>query len=107
VLTFHVDSGQLPGLTVALDRVADRFAKHPEFRELVCLEHDSVRHQILVITLWDGQGLEDTQADSELARQQIAATTDLGMNSTNYEVRRLFPGSTTIDEAALVSALAS
>jgi len=107
VLTFHVDGGALAGLAEALDRVGERFARNPDFRGLVCLEHDSVRHQVLVITLWDGNGLEDTQEESELARRQIAAATDLGMNSTNYEVLRMFPSSTTIDERVLITAHAS
>ena len=50
------------------------------------------RHQIVVITLWDGEGLEDTEAESEIARQRVAATTDLAVSSVCYEVLRLVPG---------------
>ena len=67
----------------------ERFTQHPDFEGLVCLEHDSVLHQIIVITLWGGRGLEDTQAESEVAQQQIAAATDFGVSSICYEVVRL------------------
>ncbi len=49
------------------------------------------------MTLWDGQGLDDTQHDSEIARQRIAATTDLGVSSKRYDVIRLVPGSATLE----------
>ena len=97
ILSFHVDTDELPGLTAALDSVSQMFAGHPEFRGLVCLDHDGARHEIIVMTLWDGQGLDDTQHDSEIARQRIAATTDLGVSSKCYEVLRLVPGSTTLE----------
>jgi hypothetical protein len=107
VLTFHVNSRQLPGLRAALDAVSERFAQHPGFEGLVCLEHDSVRHQIIVITLWGGHGLEDMQVESELAQQQIAAITDLGVSNTCYDVVRLKPGFVAHDVASLTPALAS
>lgn len=107
MLTFHVDASELPGLTAALDDVRDRFARNPNFRGLVCLEHDGIRHQVLVITLWDGQGLEESQAESERAQSQIAATSHLAVNCTCYEVVRLFPGSTAVGTGQLTPALAS
>ena len=107
VLTFHVDTSELWGLTAALDGVRERFAQNPNFRGLVCLEHDSVRHQVLVITLWDGDGLEETEAESQRAQSQIAATSDLAVNCTYYEVLRLFPGSTAVDMGQLTPAFAS
>jgi hypothetical protein len=106
VLSFHVDSSQLQGIAKALDAVTDRFTMHPDFRGLVCLEHDSVRHQIIVITLWDGDGLEDTQAESELAQTKIAAATDLGVSCTFYDVVGLVPSAVAPDAANLTPALA-
>jgi len=96
VLTFHVDGDELPGLVDALDGVAEMFAHHSDFRGLVCLEHDSTRNEIMVITLWDGRGIQDTQHDSELARRRIA-TTDLGVSSKCYHVLRMVPGSAALD----------
>jgi len=105
--TFHADSRQLPGITKALDRVAERVAKHPDFRGLVCLEHDDdVRNEVIVITLWDGQGLDDTAAEAEASRRQIADAIDLGVSSRCYEVLRLVPGSATL-ESLLAEARAS
>jgi len=97
ILSFHIDADELPGLTAALDGVSQMFAGHPDFRGLVCLEHDGARNEIMVMTLWDGQGLDDTQHDSEIARQRIAATTDLGVSSKCYDVIRLVPGSAALE----------
>jgi len=73
-------------------------AKHPDFRGLVCLEHDdNVRNEVIVITLWDGQGLDDTAAEAEASRRQIADAIDLGVSSRCYEVLRLVPGSATLE----------
>jgi len=60
VHTFHIDSNEVLGLTEALDGVADMFAHRSDFRGLLCLTHDSVRKEIVVITLWDGEGPEET-----------------------------------------------
>jgi len=99
VLSFHIDNDDLLGLSEALDGVTDMFAHHSDFRGLVCLAHDSMRKEVIVITLWDGDGLEFTQQGSEMARQRIAATTDLGVSSKYYEVLRLIPGSLTVERA--------
>jgi len=106
VFTFHADSHQLPGITKALDGVAERVAKHPDFRGLVCLEHDNVRNEVIVITLWDGQGLDDTAAEAEVSRRQIADAVDLGVSNKCYDVVRLVPGSATL-ESLLAEARAS
>ncbi len=98
VLTFHIDGDELAGLAEALDGVAQMFAGHSDFRGLLCLEHDSTRNEIMVITLWDGQGMQDTQGDSELARRRIAATTDLGVSSRCYQVLRMVPGSAVVED---------
>jgi hypothetical protein len=97
ILSFHIDDHDLPGLTAALDGVARMFADRPDFRGLVCLEHNGPRNEIMVMTLWDGDGLDDTQHDAEIARQRIAATTDLGVSSKCYDVIRLVPGFGTLE----------
>jgi hypothetical protein len=106
VLTFHIDSDEMAGLTEALDGVADRYASCPDFRGLVCVEHDGLRHEIVVLTLWDGEGLEATQGVSEQGRKQIAHTTDLGVSSRCFDVVRLVPGPVAV-ERAVAEALAS
>jgi len=94
VLTFSVDSQHLPGLTDALDLASNKLAEHPDFRGLLGLENNSGRHEIVVITLWDGQGLEDTAAESEASRQLIETAVDLGVSSKCYEVLSFDPGAT-------------
>jgi hypothetical protein len=104
VLTFHVDADELPGLTDALDGVSETFAQNSDFVGLICLEHDSVRNEIMVITLWDGQGLDDSERDAEIARQRIAATTDLGVSNKCYDVLRMVRGPASL-EAVLAEVL--
>jgi len=92
MFTFHLDSSGLPRLLGVLDDVAAQLAGHPDFRGFVCLDHDSLRHQIIVISLWDGDGLEETNEVFVRATQQIAGCVELGMNSREYEILRLVPG---------------
>jgi hypothetical protein len=98
VLTFHIDGDERPGLSDALDGVTELFAGQSDFRGLVCLEHDSTRNEIMVITLWDGEGMRETQEGSELARRRIAATTDLGVSSKCYHVLRIVPGTAALED---------
>jgi hypothetical protein len=56
-------------------------AKNPNFRGLLGLERHSGRHEILIITLWDGEGLEDTIPEAEASRRLIAEAVDLGVSS--------------------------
>jgi hypothetical protein len=97
VLSFHVDSDELDDVTEALDGVTEQFSRNPDFRGLLCLEHGGLRHEIVILTLWDGDGLEATRAESEVARARIAATTDLGVSSKCFEVLRLVDGSVPIE----------
>src|ERR1700692_1236992 len=92
MLTFHLQHLGLPSLMEALDAGAAHLAGHPDFRGFVCLDHDSLRHQIIIVSLWDGDGLEDTEEAFAVATRQIAACVELGMNRTEYEVLRLVPG---------------
>ena len=96
VLTFSVDDEHLPGLTRALDHASTDLAKNSDFRGLLGLESNSGRHEIVIITLWEGQGLEDTAADSEVSRRLIAEAVDLGVSSKSYEVLCFDAGDTRI-----------
>lgn len=106
VLTFHVDSDGMAGLSEALDGVAEMYSRNSDFRGLVCLNHDGPRHEVMVMTLWDGDGLESTQSDSEQGRRRIAAMSDLGVSSRCYDVLRLIPGPASL-ESVLAETLAS
>jgi len=101
VLTFHVERGDLSDLTEALDAAADRFGANPDFRGLVCLSHDGLRNEIMVVTLWEGRGLEDTEAEDRYARQLISATTDLGVTGKAYDVLRLVAGPATLESVSV------
>jgi hypothetical protein len=97
VLSCHVNSDALPDLTETLDGVAKQFARRSDFRGLVYLEDNNARHKIVIITLWEDKELEDTQAEAELARERIAATTDMAVSSRCYSVVRLVPGALPLD----------
>ena len=88
VLTFHVDDDELPELTKAVDAVADEYSLVEGFQGLLCLKREGIRNEMIVVTLWDGDGLEATDARSEVNRRRIAATTDLGVCTRRYEVLR-------------------
>lgn len=88
VLTFHVDDDELPELTKAIDAVADEYSLIEGFRGLLCLKREGIRNEMIVVTLWDGDGLEATDEQSEANRRRIASTTDLGVCTRRYEVLR-------------------
>jgi len=92
VLTFHIEPDHIDEVAQALDAAEERFAKNANFRGLICLDHPDHRHEIVVITMWDGTGLEDMEAEDEVARQEIADTCDLGVRSQEYRVLRQFAG---------------
>jgi hypothetical protein len=92
MLTFHVEAGQVPSLVDAVAEVGERMSWRPDFRGFVCLDHDGVRHEIMVLSLWDGHGMEDTQVAFEKARSEIAASVDLGMRTSELDVLCFIPG---------------
>jgi hypothetical protein len=92
MLTFYVESDHIPRLIEAVAEVGKRMSWRPDFRGFVCLDHDSVRHEIMVLSLWDGDGMEETQAAYEKARDEIAARVDLGMRTSEHSVLCLVPG---------------
>ena len=92
VLTFSVDSEHLPGLAAALDVASEKLGKNPDFRGVLCLENESRRHEVVVISLWDGEGLSDTAVEAEISRQLIEVAVDLGVTSKCYRVLGFDPG---------------
>lgn len=94
VLTFSVDSEHLPGLTAALDEASAKLGSNPDFRGVLCLENEGRRHEVMVISLWDGDGLRDTAAEAEASRQLIEVAVDLGVTCKCYEVLSFDPGAT-------------
>jgi hypothetical protein len=96
VFTFHVTSGQLDNVSLALnDSMAD-LAQHADFRGLLYLERGEPRHEVLGLTLWAGDGVDDTESNAERSRQTIADTADTGVYSRNYRVLRQFQGRPTV-----------
>lgn len=78
----------------ALDAlVKDRFGSNPDFRGLTCLEHCDRRGEIVVVILWEGDGLGQSKADDDRARQLISEGCAVGEDSREYLVLRQFhPG---------------
>ena len=97
VLTFSVDDEHLSGLTAALDVASEKLGKNPDFRGVLCLENETCRHEVIVISLWDGAGLEDSAAEAEASRQLIEEAVDLGVTSRCYEVLGFDPGATRLE----------
>ncbi|MGA2521580.1 MAG: hypothetical protein ABSG81_12280 [Acidimicrobiales bacterium] len=81
VLRFHVDADQMTDVAAAMDAAAGDFAALPGFGGLLGLVDDSPRPQVLMISLWDAQGLRATAAEGEEARRRIAEIADTGVTS--------------------------
>jgi hypothetical protein len=90
VYTFHVTSEQLDNVGVALDDAVADLARHADFRGLLYLERGEPRHEVLGLTLWAGDGIDDTEPNAERSRQKIADTADTGVYSRNFRVLRHF-----------------
>jgi len=107
VLTFHTESQQIGDVVQALDSVGARVTSNPDFRGLICLEHTNNRHELVVITMWDGNGPEEPSSDDDDARQQIAEICDLGVRSQEYVVLRHIPAAVYGDQSSLRELAAS
>ena len=81
VLRFHVDADRMPDVVDAMGDAAGRFAAYPGFGGMLGLVDDSHRPQVLVISLWDAQGLGASAGEGEEARRRIAETADSGVTS--------------------------
>ena len=105
MLSFHVETEHMPRLIEAVADVGTRMSWRPDFRGFVCLDHDSVHHEVIVLSLWDDGGREDTQIAFEKARDEIAASVDLGMRTSELDVLCLIPGA--FHDESVVPVLAS
>jgi hypothetical protein len=88
VLTFHVDGDRMSDVVKAMDDTIERSADHPGFVAMLGLVDDSQRPQVLMISLWDDQGLKATASDAEEGRSQVAETADTGVTSRTLSVLR-------------------
>jgi hypothetical protein len=102
VFTFHVGSHELDAMNKAMDATATRLARHAGFRGLTCFERVGQGHEIIVISMWEGDGFEETEAEAERTRRKIAETSDLGVRTESYRVLCNFP-SPESEEALITS----
>ncbi len=97
VLTFHLPAEQMaPFLEIFDGELAPRYAGHPGFLGLLCLEsgEGASRSQIYVVSMWDDTKAED--AGDLPDRWWDDATEDLavGIARHRYRVLRDMPGHT-------------
>jgi len=88
VLTFHVDASRMSDVVKEMDDAIERFASFPGFGGMLGLVDDSQRPQVLMISLWDAEGLKATAGEGEAARRRIAETADTGVTSRTLSVVR-------------------
>ena len=88
VLTFHVDASRMRDVVKAMDDAIERSAGSPGFIGALGLVDDSQRPQVLMVSLWDAEGLKATASDSEETRRHIAETADTGVTSRTFSVLR-------------------
>ena len=88
VLTFHVDANRMTDVVEAMDDAIARSASSPGFVGMLGLVDDSDRPQVLMISLWDAQGLTASASDSEETRRHIAETADTGVTTRTLSVLR-------------------
>lgn len=88
VLTFHVEANRIPDVRQAMDDAMGDFASYPGFAGMLGLVDESPRPQVMMINLWDAEGLKATAGKGEEARRRIAETTDTGVTSRVLSVLR-------------------
>jgi hypothetical protein len=101
VLTFHVEQGHMTSVIVALNASLAKLNHSPGYKGLLCLEHDGVRNQILIITLWDLEGLASSAQEAEEAMALISDVSDSGVSIRAYEVLGFIPSPNGIPDVAL------
>jgi hypothetical protein len=97
-LGLHVEREHMQLLIRAIDTSLVRFRHSPGFKGLLCLEHDGLRDQVMIITLWDESGLAATAQDAEDARTAIAEATNTGVTSRVFRVLGHFQGAAGIPD---------
>jgi heme-degrading monooxygenase HmoA len=101
VLTFHVEQDHMSSVIVALNSSLAKLNDSPGYKGLLCLEHDGVRNQILIITLWDSEGLASSAQEAQEAMALISDVSDSGVSIRAYEVLGLIPSPDGIPDVAL------
>ena len=91
VSTFHVEQRHLPSVIESLNVSLEKLNVSPGYKGLLCLEHDGVRNQVLIITLWDAEGLASSAKEDGDAMALISDVTDSGVSSRAYEVLGFVP----------------
>jgi hypothetical protein len=92
VSTFHVEQQHMPSVIEALDASLGTLNHSAGYKGLLCLEHEGVRNQLLIITLWDEVGLASSAQEAGDAMALISDVTNSGVSSRTYEVLGLIPG---------------
>lgn len=91
VSTFHVEQRHMPSVIEALNVSLEKLNDSPGYKGLLCLEHDGVRNQVLIITLWDAGGLASSAQEDGDTMALISDVTDSGVSSRAYEVLGFVP----------------
>ena len=71
-----------------MDDAIERLATYPGFGGMLGMVDDGQRPQVLMISLWDAEGLKATAEEAEEARRRIAETADTGVTSRTLSVLR-------------------
>jgi len=101
VSTFHIEQDHMPLVIEALNTSLARLNHSSGYKGLLCLEHDGVRNQIMIITLWDAVGLAATAQQVEDALSLVSDASDTGVTSRTYEVLGFIPSPDGIPHVAL------
>jgi hypothetical protein len=94
VLTFHLPSEQVNALLQVFDHdLGPRYAGHPDFRGLLCLElgQGTSRSQIYVISLWDETMVQDSEDATDGWWDGAAEALGLGIARHHCRVLRDIP----------------
>lgn len=101
VATLHVEQEHMTSAIEALNASVARLNQSPGYKGLLCLEHDGVRNQILIITLWDAVGLASSAQAAGDAMALISDVTHSGVSNQAYEVLGFVPSPDGIPNVAL------
>jgi len=95
VLTFHLPAEQIPPLLEIFDgELAPKYAGHPGFRGLLCLElgEGASRSQIYVVSMWDDTQVDDSGDISDRWWDDASEVLSIGIARHRCRVLRDMPG---------------
>jgi hypothetical protein len=101
VATLHVEQEHMPSAIEALNASLATLNQSPGYKGLLCLEHDGIRNQILIITLWDTEGLASSAQVAGDAMALISDVTHSGVSNQAYQVLGFVPSPDGIPNVAL------